>query len=127
MSFKNYLKNQGQSQSSIDRLLAWQGSFERWTNQVNKSAQELSGSDLAIYLQEEKSQLSKSSLQHELNRIAHYYSYLELENPLCDFKLSSQLSPAHYRYLSESQLISIYQSYMENQRLSLESKILTGL
>lgn len=126
MSFYVHLKKQGLAKSTIHRLVVWSLGFESWCTSYGKLAKELKTKDLLYYLETEKGSLSSQSLQLLLKRIAHYYDYLGLENPLSSFKLKGGFTRKSYVYLSSLSLRQIYQSYIQNPRLTKESKVLVG-
>ncbi len=127
MSFKSYLQNQNLSPKTIKRLLSWQRQFIAHYP-INTNFKALKTIDLLSYIQSKQQQgLKRTTILHDLSRIAHYYSYLEVDNPLENFKLKNHQETDLAKLLKQEELSKIYEVYQQNNRLSLESKIIIGL
>ena len=126
MSFKTYLQNKGFSSSSIQRFVQWEASFILYFSSIE--IKKLSYQDLIKYLvSKQKQGLKRASLLHVINRIKHYFNYLNIENPIADFKLKGYEKRKNTIYLSKQQLAEIYRLYCSNPKLNLLSKIALGL
>lgn len=126
MDFESYLKQQKLAKSTIQRYLSWEKEFILFFS-IEK-IKVLTYNDLLSYFKDkEQNQLKRSSLIHLLNRIQHYYNYLEIENPFVDFKLKGYEMPIKPQYLSIVQLKQMAIIYHQNKRLGLLSKIAIGL
>ena len=126
MSFEKYLSNKGFSPSSIQRFIQWELSFKHYFSSIE--IEKISYQDLMNYLlYKQKQGIKRATLLHILNRIKQYYAYQKLENPLSDFKLKGYKKSKETIYLSEQQLVAIYQIYTANPKLNPLSKIAIGL
>ena len=126
MSFEKYLVSLKFTSKTIKRYVVWEREFEHYFE--GQELKDLSYNELLVYFQDKQSKgLTRSTLVHILARIKRYYSYLNVPNPLENFRLKGYEKPKQLHYLSGEELEQIEQAASRSERLKPWEKIMLGL
>lgn len=135
-TYEEYLSGEGQSKRTIERIKKQVLHFTNWLE--NRSLESVTYEKMVSYLESCRSRgLGEGTLQNYLNWLRLHYDYLLLEkvvtkNPVSHLKLrrgkrGTRRNNLLQEVLSESDLLSCYELYVKNKRLSLRSKVQLGL
>lgn len=137
MSYQEYLASKGYSNSSIKRSSQHLERFRKWLAASNLNACTINYQDVLSYLSWERSRgIKEVSLRHYIRYVRWYYDYLLASGQIEVHPLSHLNLNRYYKnpgtsmvhsLLDQEELEIIYNSYIKNKRLSLQSKVLLGL
>jgi len=116
-AFKDYMKSQMFSHSTIDRRMTVLQMFWDWLLQENIEPDQVSYNDVLAYMKYKSlSGASQRTIQHYMNAVKHFYDHLLREgqitaNPVTDIKVKGIKRKVLYHILEPHELHQLYNQY----------------
>ena len=136
-SFKEYLKSQMFSYSTIDRRMTVLQMFWDWLDHENIEADQVSYNDVLAYMKYKSlNGATQKTILHYMNAVKHFYAHLIREgqittNPVTDIKVKGVKRKILYHILETHELHQLYNQYPGSTRFETlkdrRNKVMLGL
>jgi len=132
-NFKDYMKSQMFSHSTIERRLTVIQMFWDWLDQENLESHQVSYNDVLAYMKYKSvNGATQRTIQHYMNTVKHFYEHLIREekittNPVTDIKVKGVKRKTLYHILEAHELHQLYNQYPAETPKDRRNKVMLGL
>lgn len=133
MNFNHYLKNLGQSRTSIASCETAVNLFLNWMKKQSIEPDQGSYADVLAYMKYcQKNGTTQRTIQNYVNMIRHFYDHLieqkQIEvNPVTGIKVQGVKRKSLYHIFKPEELHAIYNSYQDESLKGKRNKIMLSL